>query len=211
MIFTIDDKEYKVYIKNGIAKCSLKNLEAGEHDIFIDYYGDDGFGDLSNWRVVTVSKAKISTISSEATFNGVNVKVKLLTKDGKALASKEVTVKFNGKKFKVKTDKNGILTFKKSMKLKKKSYSVKIYYMGTQMTKKLKTKPVSIKVSKTKRKLIIKATINKKIKNKIVKIKVNSKRFTVRTNGKGVAKLTVKKPKRIMDISATYKKSTVRA
>ena len=211
VIFTIDDKEYKVYIKNGIAKCSLKNLEVGEHDIFIDYYGDDGFGDLSNWRVVTVSKAKISTISSEATFNGVNVKVKLLTKDGKALASKEVTVKFNGKKFKVKTDKNGILTFKKSMKLKKKSYSVKIYYMGSQITKKLKTKPVSVKVSKTKRKLIIKATINKKIKNKIVKIKVNSKRFTVRTNGKGVAKLAVKKPKRIMGISATYQKNTVHA
>ena len=209
VIFGIDDREYKVYIKNGIARLSLKNLNAGEHDIFIDYYGDDGFEDLSNWRVVTVSKAKISTISCEATFKGVSVKVKLLTRNGKPLVSKKVTLKFNGKTYRVKTNKKGILTFKKSMKLKKKSYSLKIYYMGAKLTKKLKTKPVSLKVSKTKRKLTVKAAINKKIKNRIVKIKVNSKRFTVRTNAKGIAKLTIKKPKRIARISATYQKNTV--
>ena len=210
VIFNVDGKDHKVYITDGTARYSLKNLEAGEHDIYIDYYGDDGFEDLSNWRVVTVSKARINSISSEATFKGVSVKVKLLTRDGKPLISKEVTVRFNGKTYKVKTDKNGVLTFKKSMKLKKKSYSVKIYYMGTQMTKKLKTKPVSLKVAKTKRKLIIKATINKKIRGKLVTFRVNSKTFKVKTNRNGVAKLTVKKPKRIAGISATYLRSKVR-
>lgn len=68
VIFNIDKKSYKVNVKGGIARYSLKNLKEGEHDIYIDYYGNNGFKDLSNWRVVTVSKAKIKLLSAQATF-----------------------------------------------------------------------------------------------------------------------------------------------
>ena len=193
VIFNIDDKEHKVNIKDGIARYSLKSLDAGEHDIYIDYYGADGFEDLEEWRVVTVYKAKIKSISAGATFKGVNIKAKLLTRDGKPLKSKVVTVKFNGRTYKVKTNKKGILTFKKSAKLKNKNCKVKIYYMGAKLTKKLKVKPVHIKASKTKRKLTVKAFISKKIKNEVIKIKVNSKAYKVKTNRKGIAKLSIKK------------------
>ena len=209
VIFNIDDKEHKVNIKDGIARYSLKSLDAGEHDIYIDYYGADGFEDLEEWRVVTVYKAKIKSISAGATFKGVNIKAKLLTRDGKPLKSKVVTIKFNGKTYKVKTNKKGILTFKKSAKLKNKNCKVKIYYMGAKLTKKLKVKPIHIKACKTKRKLTVKAFISKKIKNEVIKIKVNSKAYKVKTNRKGIAKLSIKKPKSVKSIKATYRKSTV--
>lgn len=210
VVFEIDGKSYKVNIKNGIAKLSLKNLNPGEHDIFIDYYGANGFKDFSNWRVVTVSKAKIKLLSAQATFRGVDAKVKLLKKDGSAFASKTVAVKFNGKTYKIKTDKNGILTFKKSMNLKKKKYALTVTYMGVKLTKKLKVKPIAVKATKTKGKLIIKASINKKIKNRIVKIKVNSKTFKVKTNSGGMAKLIIKKPANAVKIKAAYMKSSVK-
>lgn len=209
VIFNIDDKPYKVIITEGIARYSLKNLAVGEHDIYIDYYGASGFEDLDQWRVVTVYKAKIKPVSSEVTFKGVNVKMKLLTKQGKPLISKVVTVKFNGKTYKVRTDKNGVLKFKKSMKLKKKRYTLTVTYKGSKLTKKFRVKPISIKASRTKNRLIVKATINKKVKNEVVKIKVDSKVYKVKTNKKGIAKLSVKKPKKIRSVKATYKGSTV--
>ena len=209
VIFTVDDKPHKVIITGGTARYSLKNLAVGEHDIYIDYYGADGFEDLDQWRVVTVYKAKIKSLSSEVTFKGVNVKMKLLTKQGKPLASKVVTVKFNGKTYKVKTDKNGVLKFKKSMNLKKKRYTLTVTYKGSKFTKKLKVKPISIKASRTKNRLIVKAAISKKVKGETVKFKVNSKVYKVKTNKKGIARLSVKKPKKIRVIKATYNKSTV--
>lgn len=82
--------------------------------------------------------------------------------------------------------------------------------MGAKLTKMIKIKPISIKAIKTKKKLIVKAAINKKIKNQVVRFKINSKIFKVRTNRNGVAKLVIKKPKKIVNIKATYLKSTVK-
>ena len=212
VVFDIDDKKYKVTVKDGVARYSLKNLKAGEHDIYIDYYGEDGFCDLEIWRVVTVYNAKIKLTYAEATFKGINVKLKLLTKDKKPLASKVVVLKFNGGTYKVKTDKKGVLVFKKAMNLKKKKYILKVTYMGTKLVKKLKVKPVAIKTIKTKKKLIVKVFIS--TKNKPVKIRVASKKFTVVANKKGIAKISFKntmfKKLRKVTCSATYLKSTVK-
>ena len=210
VIFEIDDKKHRVDIRDGIAKFSLKNLGVGEHDIYISYYGADGFEDLSNWRVVTVYKPKIKLISSQVTFKGINIKLKLLTKNNKIMPYRVVTIKFNGKTYKLKTNKKGILVFKKAFKLKTKKYSLKIISNGAKLTKKLKAKPVALKVTETGKKLIVKAFINKKIKNRIVRFKINSKTFSARTNGKGVARMSVEKPKKIKTIEATYLKNTVK-
>ncbi len=120
VIFEIDDKKHRVNIKNGIAKFSLKNLGVGEHDIYISYYGADGFEDLSNWRVVTVLKPKI-----KLSLNKVKIKKsakKLVIKatlkiNGKAIKAKKLKFKFNNRVYIVKTNKRGIakLTIKKQV------------------------------------------------------------------------------------------------
>ena len=208
VIFDIDGKSHKVAVKNGIAKYSLKNLKVGDHEIYIDYYGDDGFTDLSNWVSVTVLKPKFKVILAKANFKGISIKIKLLTKKGKVLAGKYVKIKFNGKTYKIRTDKKGIVTFKKSAKLKNRKYVLKITYMGFKFTKKIKAKALDLKKTETKKKLTVKAAINKKVKGKTVVIKVNSKKYSVKTNKSGIAKLTVKKPKKFK-IKATYLKDTV--
>ena len=210
VIFEIDEKQYRINVKDGIAKLSLKNLKVGDYEVNIEYHGEDGFTDLDNWAELSVIAPKIKFISFKANFKGINVKMKLLTQNGKALANKVVTVKFNGKTYKIKTNKKGIMTFKKSMKLKNKKYSLKIEYMGFKLTKKIKAVPIILKVSKTKKKLVIKVTISKKVKNKVVSVKINSKKYLIKTNKNGVAGLTVKKPKTIKSISATYLKNTVK-
>ena len=208
VLFSIDEKEYKVAVKNGIARLSLKNLKVGEHEIFADYYGDDGFTDLSNWYLVNVKKPKVKFLTAEASFDGVNVKVKFLTNKGKVLANKTLKIKFNGKTYTVKTNKKGIAILKKSQKLKKKKYSLKINYMGYKITKKLKLKKLSLKTSVGKKKITVKVKINRKIKNQVVKVKANSKTFKIRTNSKGIAKLAVKKAK-TLKVKASYQNNSV--
>lgn len=209
MNIIIDGKTHKVNIKDGYAKYSLKNLKTGDHEVEIYYKGNDGYDDFLNWVYVTVNKPKIKYMACEASFKGLNLKMKLLTKKGKTLSNKKVTIKFNGKTYKLKTNKNGIITLKKAFKLKNKKYALKIQYMDVKITKKLKVKPISMKINTAKKKLIIKATIDKKLKNRIIKFKINKKTIKVKTNSKGVAKITVKKAK-TMKIKATYKKSTVK-
>lgn len=210
VIFDVNEKEYKVNVVNGIAKFSLKKLKPDEYDIIINYYSEDGFKDTLNWAYIEVKKAKIKLVSNKANFKGVNFKIKLQTKQGKALKGKIVTVKFNGKKYKIKTNKKGILTFKKAMKLKNKKYPIKISYLSAKLTKKITIKPIILTKTESKKKLIIKAAINKKIKNKNILIKVNNKKYNVKTNKKGMAKLIIKKPKNKVKIKATYQKSTVK-
>ena len=214
MVFNVNDKDHKVPIRNGIAKYSLKSLKVGEYDVFIDYYGDDGVEDFSNWIMLDVKKPKVKIITDESSFKSINVKIKLLSVNGKKLAYKSAKIRFNGKTYKVKTNKNGIITFKKSMKLKSKKYTLKIIYKGATVTKKLKIKPLILKASVAKKKLAVKVTINKKLKNKNVVIKANSKKYTVKTNKNGVAKITLKKSTfknaKKITLSATYIKSTVK-
>ena len=214
VVFNVNDKDHKVPIRNGIAKYSLKSLKVGEYDVFIDYYGDDGVEDFSNWIMLDVKKPKVKIITDESSFKSINVKIKLLSVNGKKLAYKSAKIRFNGKTYKVKTNKNGIITFKKSMKLKSKKYTLKIIYKGATVTKKLKIKPLILKASVAKKKLAVKVTINKKLKNKNVVIKANSKKYTVKTNKNGVAKITLKKSTfknaKKITLSATYIKSTVK-
>ncbi len=210
VVFNIDDKDYKINVKNGIAKFSLKNLKVGVHDVYVSYYGENGEEDELNWRVVTVYKPKVKFLTAQSSFKGVNVKIKLLTKNGKALAGKSVTVKFKGKTYKLKTNSKGILTFKKSLKLKNRKYTLTITYLGYKLTKKLKVMPVALMVSKSKKKLTVIAEINKKAKDKPVVVKINSKKYSLKTNRNGIAKLTIKKLKTVKSVSATYLKSTVR-
>lgn len=208
IIFTINGKECKVQIRDGIAKYSIKKLKVGEYDVDVYYYGDDGVK-VTSWVMIEVVKPKIKTISSESNFKGVNVKMKLSTHNGKVLASKWVSIKFNGKTYKVKTSKKGVLTFKKSLKLKIKKYTMKITYNGASLTKKIKVRPLILKASAKKKRLTVKVTINKKLKNKKVIVKINSKKYKIKTNRKGVAKITVKKTGKVT-CSATYLKNTVK-
>jgi hypothetical protein len=148
VIFDIDGKKHKVTIKNGIAKYSLKNLKPGEHEIYAEYYGADGYEDLSGWVDVTVKKPLV-----KLTLNKVKIKKsakKLVLKatlkvNGKKAKGKVVKFKFNKKTYKVKTNKKGIakLTITKKV-LKKLKVGKKVTYKASYGGKTVK-KTVRVK------------------------------------------------------------------
>ena len=148
VIFEIDGKRHKVTIKNGIAKYSLKNLKPGEHEIYAEYYGADGYEDLSGWVDVTVKKPLV-----KLTLNKVKIKKsakKLVLKatlkvNGKKVKGKVVKFKFNKKTYKVKTNKKGIakLTITKKV-LKKLKVGKKVTYKASYGGKTVK-KTVRVK------------------------------------------------------------------
>lgn len=206
-VFNVDGKNHKVLIKNGVARYSLSKLKAGEHEIYAEYHGDDGFVDEYNWFVVTVYKAKIKILSAEATFKGFNVKIKLINHNGKVMANKKVTITVGKKKYIVKTNKKGIAVLNKKIALKTKKSKIKVKFMTSKASKTLKVKKISLKAKKTSKRLILKAYV--KNTGKKVTFKINKKTYKVITK-KGIAKLSVKKPKGKIKITATYLKDTVK-
>ena len=185
VVFTINGKEHKVNVKNGKAMYSLKNLKAGDYEICIDYYrnGELISGDYAD---IEVKKSKIKILSYKMSSKSIKVKIKL----NKPMKT-TVYAKFMGKTYKIKTNSKGIGTFKKSLKIKKSKKSIKFSHLGSTLTKKL-YKP-NLKVTKSKKKLALKTIVN--IKGAKVRFKVGKKTYTVKTNVKGVAKISVKKPK----------------
>ena len=185
VVFTINGKEHKVNVKNGKARYSLKNLKAGDYEISIDYYRNGEYisGDYAE---IEIKKSKIKIISYKMSSKSIKVKIKL-SKPMKTT----VYVKFMGKKYKIKTNSKGVGTFKKSLKIKKSKKSIKFSHLGSKLTKKL-YKP-NLKVTKSKKKMTLKTIVN--IKGAKVRFKVGKKTYTVKTNGKGVAKISMKKPK----------------
>ena len=185
VVFTINGKEHKANVKNGKAMYSLKNLKAGDYEISIDYYrnGELISGDYAD---IEVKKSKIKIISYKMSSKSIKVKIKL----NKPMKT-TVYAKFMGKTYKIKTNSKGIGTFKKSLKIKKSKKSIKFSHLGSKLTKKL-YKP-NLKVTKSKKKMTLKTIVN--IKGIKVRFKAGKKTYTVKTNSRGIAKISMKKPK----------------
>ena len=133
------------------------------------------------------------------------------------------TIKVNGKTFKTLTTKNGIAKFK--VKQKPGKYKLTLNALGTSLNKTLTVKHLvtlkKVTVKKSAKKLILTAAlakVNKKyLKSKKVTFKFNGKKFTAKTNKKGVAKVTIKpsvlkklKVGKKVTYQATYLKDTVK-
>lgn len=136
-------------------------------------------------------------------------KVKLSTSEGKALASKTVKITINKKTYTVKTDKTGIAKVKVNL-ITKKTYSVAVKFAGDSNyksisktgtivvkagSKKAKITSSNLKVKKNTKKTYsfkLLTSANKAIKSAKVHVILNGKTYTVKTNTKGVAKLSFK-------------------
>ena len=124
----------------------------------------------------------------------------LVTKDGKAVAGEVVKITFNGKTNNMKTDKNGYATL--SLDGAPKTYAIKAEYMGVTKSSKvtiknvLKAKSISKKKAKTiKFQATLKTSKGKAITGKKITFKLKGKKYTAKTNKKGVATISIKKLK----------------
>ena len=130
--------------------------------------------------------------------NTVKYKVRILDTKGKAVgAGKVVTFKVNGKTIKAKTDKSGYATA--SVKLGVGKYTITSAYAGVSKSNKITFKATlsaknmvhkKAKTIKFSTKLVDKK--GKVLKGKKITFKISGKKYTAKTNKKGVATASLK-------------------
>ncbi len=223
--FNINSKNIKATTNaNGQATVKI-NENAGTYVIKVNYPGDDSdYAPSSAQAKVTVNKVSSKIAASNyAMFIKKTDHYQFTLKDsnGKAISNQKVTVKVNKKTYTVKTNAKGVGKVK--LKLKKGTYKIQLNYKGNsqfnaaKVTKKisvkkvLKTKLTAPKVTvkpKTSAKYVItlKDENGKVLKKQKIIIKVNGKKYTKKTNGKGQATVKVKFSKlKTYKVKVTYK------
>ena len=193
--FTINGKTINANTDNqGIAEITF-TAAVGTYDMTIANNLTDNVA-----VKVTVLARIAETNDMIMDYDSGKFKVRALGDDGNPVAGETVKMTVNGKKYNVKTDKNGYATL--PIELRPKTYTIVSSYKGTTVKNTVKVKSTlkakkTIKVKRTAKRLILKATLKwsngKAIAGKIVKFKFRGKTYKAKTNKKGIAKKVLKK------------------
>ena len=171
----------------------------------------------SSVKVATTIVAKAMTTTTVNTkINGKNAgknfAITLKDSNGNVLANKQVMISLDGKIYKCATNANGVATVKIALS-KKGTYPVVVSFLGDDKyngsfaVAKVKVNPQKVKLTVTKKTYkaskktkylyaTLKATNKKAIKGKKLVFTVNGKKYTAKTNAKGIAKVKVKLSKK---------------
>ncbi len=176
----------------------------------------------ANASKATPVKTSIEPYSPHYSKTNTTFKVVLKDADGNGLSNQSISLKVNGKTYKATTGSNGI-AYVAAKSLSKGTYSVTYTYSGdsqylkTTLTKKIKV-TTSISASNMAKTYGTKknytATFwkaNEKLANATVTITLNGKKYTVKTDSKGVASLpvTLTPGKYTIKLYNPYSKETV--
>lgn len=177
-------------------------LTAGTYDILYVVNGNDNYEGANSTSNLIVKEKKVTFVGAKnySVYYGNTVTYKIQIKDansGTVLPGKTVTFKINGKSKDVTSDKNGYASY--SVKLAAGSYDITATCNGYSVVKKITFKPTLIakNISKKKAKTT-KFTVKlvnkngKVLKGKKITFKLNNKKYTAKTNSKGVATLSLK-------------------
>ena len=189
---------------NGIATLTYTvpaSLNTGVHDIVVKINGLDYYNDANaTFNLKVAKKALITGGKSYSVYYGntIKYKVRIFDLNGKAVgAGNIVTFTVNGQTKKVKTDKNGYATF--SAKFKTGTYTITAQFNGYKVSNKLTFKPTLIAKNISKKKVkVTKFTVKlvnnkgKILKSKKITFKLGNKKYSAKTNKKGIATLSLK-------------------
>ena len=157
-------------------------------------------GEIST-KTITVASRFSQAKNVKMYYNDGTAYMFILMDDSlkKPLEKKQVTVTIDKTTFKIKTRSLGLAAFVIPDTLTPGTHKVTLKYGSSTATHKITVKQVisAKKTTTVKRtsKLVYKVTLKAKkvLKNKKVTLKLNGKKYTAKTNSKGVAKFTVKK------------------
>ena len=207
-------------IENGQAITNISDLGTGYHKVTVLYdnriFDERGnlVGDvyMKTFTVGVGIETKITASKLTTVYNvGKNWVIALKENDGNVLAGKTLAVKLNGKTYTKTTDKNGQIRI--SVSLPAKTYTAKISFAGdethlgssadakvvvSKAKPKLSAKSKTFKVkSKTKKvTATLKDNKGRAMKNIKLTLKIKNRKYTVKTNNKGVATFKVKLTKK---------------
>ena len=204
---------------NGVAKLPVSINSYGIYNFLISFLGDNDYSASFAPGKVTVNKQKASLTAPNKSYYVNAVKyLKATFKDanGKLIKNKKISFIVSGKTYSAYTNSKGVATVKVKLTVAK-TYVVTVNYAGDSVYSPI-SKSFKVYVKKVPTKLIVKNRSykkSKKIKKLTATLKtksgkalakkeltfiVNGKKYTAKTNKKGVATVKVKVSKRI-----TYK------
>ncbi len=224
----VDGVKYAVVgIVDGIAKIDISQFKDGNYKFTFKYSGDRMYADFTKDLDVSIVHKYASVIANDLNavyLAGNRYSVVVFTKDGQLANGVMVTFLLDNMAYgSAVTNANGVASI--AISSLPGSYKITSKALGVSATKTLNVKHlISLKkatVKKSAKKLVITATLakvnGKYIKGKKITFKFNGKKYKVKTNKKGVAKLTIKKPvlKKLkvgkkVTYQATYLKDTVK-
>jgi hypothetical protein len=210
----INDNENTLDLTDGAAEYQIFNLDYGNY--VIRALLNDPIYDGENSTNITIKKPAPSLSGNKdiTMYYGANkvYSVKAYKDTRVAAVGETVEITVNSHTYFVKTDKNGIATFK--INLKPKTYIITARYKGIKVSNKITVKPTlitkNIKAKKGKT-IKFKATLlntkGKALKGKKITIKFKGKKYKIKTNKKGKATLKIRNLKvGKYKIKTTYKK-----
>lgn len=224
-VFVDGVKAMVVEIVNGVAKIDLSKYK-GKYSIVFKYSGDEVYAPFTKDALVDVyvKAAKITASNIKLVYTSKNkYSVKVYDSDGKLASGVKVTFLINNKAYKTATTgSNGVA----SIVIGKVpgSYKITAKVSRVSVTKKLTVNHLltlkTVKVKRSAKKLVLTATLKKVngkyLKKKKVTFRFNGKKYVVKTNKKGVAKVTINskvlkklKAGKKVKYQATYLKDTV--
>lgn len=192
--------------ENG--QVSLKiSLDTGEYTVDVKFAGDENYTESNRTFEMKVYKLKTKfTVKYTSIIRGKYFYAYLKDKNGDALASKYVTIKYRNKIYHKKTNKNGRIRLKINAKPGK--YTIKLIYKGSKTYKKT-TKKLSIISYRAKTRITLdnkyviknkylhinlKYGNNKALANKKITIILKNKVYKRTTDKDGKAYLKLNKP-----------------
>ena len=200
MQFKVDGKTYQVMTDNkGIAKLNESKLPVGKYEVEIT---NTLTGEVVKHNLTIVKRLIENKDVALDFLQGKKYVVRAIGDDGKPVGAGEI-VKFraNGINYAAVTDKDGYA--KLTINLNPGKYTITAQYAAYKVSNKIKVKQTlklvkkTVKVKKTAKKLKIKAKLKwsngKPIKGKKLVLKFKGKKYTAKTNKKGIAKFTIKK------------------
>ena len=201
---------------NGVATVKVSLSTVGTYSITAKFATEDAFVASLGTGKITVTKDSTTLTSSGKTYTVTaspkSITVTLKDASGKAIANKKITATVNGKTYTATTNSKGVATFKLKLTAVK-TYTVSLKFAGDSYYT-ASSKSIKVKVTKTKTKLTVPKKTYKKsakvkkltatlkdqtgkvIKSKKVTFTVNGKKYTAKTNKKGVATVKVKLSKK---------------
>ena len=207
VIITIDGKEYKGSVDNGVAKVVIPDLKEGTYKVVTFYTGDNKYDSMIVNGIITVNKNTKTTLTMDDVvkyFKGAqNLTAKLVDAFGNPIANATVYFTVNGKVYAKTTDEKG--TASMGIGLVPNEYKVNAVFNGTKdYDKATANATVTIKntvfgndttlyfCNGTKYVAKFLDSNGKALANTTVKFNINGVFYTRVTDENGTASLTIK-------------------
>ena len=207
VIITIDGKEYKGSVDNGVAKVVISDLKEGTYKVVTFYTGDNKYDSMIVNGTITVNKNTKTTLTMDDVvkyFKGAqNLTAKLVDAFGNPITNATVYFTVNGKVYAKTTDKNG--TASMGIGLVPNEYKVNAVFNGTKdYDKATANATVTVKntvlgndttlyfCNGTKYVAKFLDSNGKALANTTVKFNINGVFYTRVTDENGTASLTIK-------------------